>query len=399
MSDRLYRKNGSRTWYGWYYDENDKRVTRSLRTHDKRVARARLLEIERAASDPRSRAKDQATERLNEAFEYAVQRGGSESSDATLEICARKAGHFLRILGNPKLSEITREGLQDYVNQRFAEGAADATVTRELAALRRALRESKQRGRFHGDIGSLVPKVKFKYRPKTRFLSFHEFEKLLPALPAGRTRWVLVAVYTGARASEVENLDWRHVNLDDDRLLVEGTKTEGSHRRLPIPQPLKVILEETAETDRVGRVVEPWQNVRRDLRSACRRAGIEPVSPNDLRRTFASWLKQAGVDSMTVAKLLGHTTSRMVELVYGHLDDAARKKAVSHLPSLPDRSPAGVSPAGSRLIADRGRELGPHGTHETVDGKENPRRGGGRAVPRDRIELPTRAFSMPCSTN
>lgn len=54
------------------------------------------------------------------------------------------------------------------------------------------------------------------------------------------------------------------------------------------PQPLKAILEETAETDRVGRVVEPWQNVRRDLRSVWRRAGIEPVSPGDLRRTFAS---------------------------------------------------------------------------------------------------------------
>jgi site-specific recombinase XerC len=28
------------------------------------------------------------------------------------------------------------------------------------------------------------------------------------------------------------------------------------------------------------------------------------VSPNDLRRTFASWMKQAGVDSKAVAELL-----------------------------------------------------------------------------------------------
>jgi integrase len=46
---------------------------------------------------------------------------------------------------------------------------------------------------------------------------------------------------------------------------------------------------------------------------------------------FASWLKQAGVDSMVVAKLLGHTTSRMVELVYGHLNDATTQAAFAKL--------------------------------------------------------------------
>jgi hypothetical protein len=59
--------------------------------------------------------------------------------------------------------------------------------------------------------------------------------------------------------------------------------------------------------------------------------GMRNISPNDLRRTFASWLKQAGVDSMVVAKLLGHTTSRMVELVYGHLNDATTRAAITKL--------------------------------------------------------------------
>ena|GEM_PF-3809021 len=32
----------------------------------------------------------------------------------------------------------------------------------------------------------------------------------------------------------------------------------------------------------------------RDLAQACDRAGIEPCTPNDLRRTCATWLRQAG---------------------------------------------------------------------------------------------------------
>ena len=63
-----------------------------------------------------------------------------------------------------------------------------------------------------------------------------------------------------------------------------------------------------------------WPNVRRDLAVACRHAGIPRVSPNDLRRTFASWLKQRGVDSMVVARLLGHSSTAMVERVYGRLN-------------------------------------------------------------------------------
>jgi integrase len=67
---------------------------------------------------------------------------------------------------------------------------------------------------------------------------------------------------------------------------------------------------------------------------ACVRAGLSHVSPNDLRRTFASWLKQAGQDSMTVARLLGHTSSRMMELVYD-LNDLTYQTAVAALPALP----------------------------------------------------------------
>ena len=45
-------------------------------------------------------------------------------------------------------------------------------------------------------------------------------------------------------------------------------------------------------------------------------------------------LKQRGVDSMVVARLMGHTSSAMVERVYGHLNDTALPGAVNALPSL-----------------------------------------------------------------
>ncbi|MGH7633486.1 MAG: tyrosine-type recombinase/integrase [Gemmatimonadaceae bacterium] len=43
-----------------------------------------------------------------------------------------------------------------------------------------------------------------------------------------------------------------------------------------------------------------------------------------LRRAFASWLIQGGVSNRIVADLMGHGTTRMVDMVYGKLDEATR---------------------------------------------------------------------------
>ena len=59
---------------------------------------------------------------------------------------------------------------------------------------------------------------------------------------------------------------------------------------------------------------------------------IPNVTPNDLRRTFASWMKNQGVDSAVVAALLGPKSTRMVDLVYGKLDPSTLAAATALLP-------------------------------------------------------------------
>ena len=44
-------------------------------------------------------------------------------------------------------------------------------------------------------------------------------------------------------------------------------------------------------------VLEKWGNVCRDLAALCHQLGIPPVTPNDLRRTFGSWMVQGKVSS------------------------------------------------------------------------------------------------------
>jgi integrase len=57
---------------------------------------------------------------------------------------------------------------------------------------------------------------------------------------------------------------------------------------------------------RQGALFTAWRSVRPDLADACERAGIERCSPNDLRRTFASWQVEAGVPLFPIAQAMGH---------------------------------------------------------------------------------------------
>jgi integrase len=62
-----------------------------------------------------------------------------------------------------------------------------------------------------------------------------------------------------------------------------------------------------------GRMFEAWDR----LRVA---AGLQGVTPHDLRRTVGSWLAQAGVPLLTIGKALAHT-SPGVTAIYARLGE------------------------------------------------------------------------------
>ena len=125
----------------------------------------------------------------------------------------------------------------------------------------------------------------------------------------------------------------------------------------------------------------PWPYVNRDLARACRAAKIPKVSPNDLRRTFASLLVQDGVPLDVVAKLLGHSSAAMVYRVYGRFTPNALAELVS--PGVPlvyqrsrkttHRKEATVRFLREIVGQDR-LELSANGLRDRTDSAETPRK-------------------------
>jgi integrase len=100
-------------------------------------------------------------------------------------------------------------------------------------------------------------------------------------------------------------------------------ETAGSWRTIPVPEflrPLVTRLLADAPGDDV--LFDPWLegNQNRDIKAACRRAKLEPVSTNGLRRTFGHALRAHGFSLDVISRLFGHTTEKLARDVYADFD-------------------------------------------------------------------------------
>jgi len=166
--------------------------------------------------------------------------------------------------------------------------------------------------------------------------------------------FVTVACFTGAELSALSRLNWTDVDFVAGRIRIPGTKNATRDRTIDLDPQLAAALRRVPPERRIGPVLRPWANACTDLRAACKRVGIERVTPHTFRHTFGSWLVQAGVDTFVVGKLMGHKDSKMVERYYGHLAPKNKSEAMARLPRFPALFPSETPAEGPPEPCDAG---------------------------------------------
>lgn len=331
MQHSLFKRRGVADWFVEWYEHGQRRE-RCLFTEreDLAVERAAALFAQPAPNHPASSTAAPEAYSVAHALEDLIGLGCVDNAAGTLRCYRQRAGHLLRLLGEIALSALRHDDAQGFIHTRLSEGASPETVRKEICVLRRALDLAQRRGIAAPKPEQAIPRFRTKYVPRKTWLTPAQVNQLLVELPADRALFVLCAVYTGARLSELARLQWRDVDFPAQQVHIRGTKTQQSDRFVPLHPRLYQVL--VAKRSR-GPLLQDWPNVRRDLAVACRKAGVPVVTPNDLRRTFASWLVQAGETSYVVAQLLGHSSSAMVERVYGRLAGHTLRTAIGRLPA------------------------------------------------------------------
>lgn len=167
-------------------------------------------------------------------------------------------------------------------------------------------------------------------RPKRlpRVLGREEVRELLACTKGRHHRLLLTTIYaTGMRISEAVALGVADINSREQTILVARGK--GNKQRL-VPLSPKLLDELRAWwlTHRHPRWMFPGKQpdrpvnvspLQRACEAAAARAGLKPgVTPHALRHTFATELLEAGIDLLTIQKILGHS-SLSTTLLYTHV--------------------------------------------------------------------------------
>jgi integrase len=342
-----------RTWYChvWEIDAAGERhrVQRSTRCTDLEAAATVARQLQRDAADPahataRAATLSGAIGAYLEHFRALVAVG--KRSAATIDFYTYALGHWTRILEGEdeatykpfRLATLTPRHVLEFIQRRREEGAGENTIGKAVVALLTVLKLAKRREDWKGDTDALVPPSFLpEYKPRERWLPRAEVQALLAALLPDRAARMALAVATGANKSEAAKVRREDVDLEAGVVLLRGTKTEARWRRVVVAMPWQRDLLEYALRHGEGEgglLFRPWTSQWRDVHEACESAGIAPVSSNDWRRTFSHWCRAEGLSLETIAPLMGHTTTQMVQKVYGKRDvEELRARMVAELGS------------------------------------------------------------------
>ena len=323
------------------YRANDRLIRESSGSTKEGAAKTLLKLREGAATEGRPvipRVEKVTVGELLDGLKAEYEANGRRSLDRLTYSLA----HLRPVFGSRRAVQVTAADVTVYVTARQAATAANATINRELAALKKAYSLALAAERIHR-----APRFRMLQEDNVRqgFFERDQLEAVRRLLPEYLRGLVTVAYITGWRIhSELLPLQWRQVDFGAGTLRLEPGTTKNREGRVFVMTPeLRATLEaQRAATETLQRkrgLILPWvfhrggkpiAGLRKAWAKACEKAGVPGRIPHDLRRSAVRNLERAGVPRSVAMRMVGHKTEAIYRR-YAIVDEVMLREGAAKL--------------------------------------------------------------------
>lgn len=334
----IVKRGNSKFWY-MHFQFNGEIYIRSTRTTNKKAAERMEVEWKAELHSHQYQGRKQRIKLANAFEQYKLSKKGIASYG---NLVAHESVLFRLLPMRKHLDELTSHDLQRFKQDRVSEGVGAEIIKYGLLLINGTWKLAQKLGYQVSPLE--FPTVKIPKLP-LRYLSEDEEHRLLKELAPDREGsglkpmaersdelkramvdaydLVILLLDTGARYSEIANIEWRRIDLAERAITLWRSKVENETVLYMTDRVFDVLSRRLATktsphvfTNRDG---EARGYCTQSIRKAIVRAGLQNCRVHTLRHTHASRLIQNGMSVYEVREILGHSDIKTT-MRYAHLE-------------------------------------------------------------------------------
>jgi len=334
----IVKRGNSKCWY-IQFQYLGKTYIRSSRTTNKKLAEQMETEMKaKLHSQQFLGQKDNITVRAA-IDEFCESRQGTPNHRGL--ITNRKVVFRLIPVHKP-MSELTGHDLERFKRDRIVEGVSEQTIKHGLNLIRGAWKYARKLGYHVCELE--FPSIKLS-KISLRYLTDDEERRFLTCLDPKREGrglrpyderdsetkrctqdaydLVVLLLDTGARYSEISNITWSRINVEERTINLWRSKVQNETTLYMTDRVYEVMLRRSLSRNGVyvfqNRKGGSRGYASQSIRKALRNAGLSDCKIHTLRHTHATRLIQNGMNLYEVKEILGHADIKTT-MRYAHLE-------------------------------------------------------------------------------